>query len=229
MSIQPSRPTSGVWPGGLLALALSMVAVPAAAQTTSSCGDLGVFGTFVTAVTSANPAIESQVAEDACAAYADIALRLAETEAELEVVRNDLIATGAALPPPGSIMLMDDATGCPAGWTDVAVVEPEVFAGRVPVAVGFSADRSIRAFREVGGEEAHRLVTAELPPHDHRLPLAFSSQRDDGPSSAASRLLSGRQIAVATRTGGEATRPTGSGQPHPNMPPFVAIYWCRKD
>jgi hypothetical protein len=77
-----------------------------------------------------------------------------------------------------------------------------------------------------GGEEAHILSLPEMPKHDHsKAPFVFLLKRDGQFT-----------LKVPDETGGEPNLhtageilPEGDFQPHNNMPPFVALYFCRKE
>ena len=85
--------------------------------------------------------------------------------------------------------------------------------GRVPISSGQGAGLSDRTLGASGGQEAHTLTAAELPAHSHPLPEAQVRG-------------TGTQVVGAT-TGGDrgtsATGAAGGGQPHNNMPPFLAV------
>lgn len=208
----------------VLALGLALAA-PAVAQT---CSGLGPIGTLLERL--AAP-VDPALAEAFCADYGAMATRLSEAELRAQQLAAEVAALQAALPPPEAILLIDRAQGCPAGWRDVAVAEPDVFAGRVAVATGFAESRVFRGFRETGGSETHALTEAELPAHGHGLPLEFQRLLGEGlgGSNLGSRLTTGTQVAVATRIGREATGRVGAAQPHPTMPPYVALFFCQRD
>ena len=89
-----------------------------------------------------------------------------------------------------------------------------------------------------GGESEVTLVTENMPPHSHPF---------DGPDSDQVPRFEGHgewngeavNFAVATGGGGSdfsdgvgyisawlTVGETGGGQPHNNMPPYIALYWC---
>lgn len=76
-----------------------------------------------------------------------------------------------------------------------------------------------------GGEEAHVLRPSEMPPHSHNF--------DD----TSVRIISGGRGLGGSGTRGDVgssdnldtTTTTGAGDAHNNIPPYVALYYCRKD
>ncbi len=207
---------------------------PAAAQTGGACADLGAAGSFIAGLAADGTGAG---AEAVCEEIVGLQARASAAEAQAAELRAALELAQEAAPPAGSILLVDDGRGCPAGWTDVALAEPEVFAGRTPLAVGFAEERVFRGYRQVGGSEAVALTEGELPAHAHALPLGFEARRDGSGTRSGSSLGSGfasgsslgDQVAVRTLAGREQTGRAGAGAPHDNMPPFVALFWCRKD
>jgi microcystin-dependent protein len=79
-----------------------------------------------------------------------------------------------------------------------------------------------------GGEEFHTLTVNELPAHSH--PLVVSTRAGDTPLPAGHVLASldnGYRAAGDLTTLNAATvTPRGSGQPHENRPPSLALNWC---
>jgi hypothetical protein len=194
------------------------------------CSDIGTVGSLIERLAESGN-VEPSLAAAFCEDYGRMAERLTDAEVEADLLRTRLAEIEAAAPPADAVLLVDRAQGCPAGWVDLAVTEASVFAGRVPVAVGFSEEREQRVYRQLGGSETHRLTEAELPPHGHGLPLGFVRLPGDdrAPSGLTMRMTTGTQVAVSQRTGRETTDRTGGAQPHANMPPFVALFFCKRE
>lgn len=212
-----------------LTLALALGA-GGAVQAQAVCPTLGTVGALIQGV-SDSAGLDPALAEAFCTDYGRMAERLTDAEIEVERLQAALAEAEASVPPAGSVLMVDRSQGCPAGWTDVALAEPDLFASRMPVAVGFADGREFKAYRDVGGAESQRLNEAQLPPHGHGLPLAFTRmQGDDRPgSSFAPRTTTGQQVAISARTGREATDRAGAGQPVATMPPYIALFFCRRD
>jgi len=204
-------------------------ALPAAAQ---ESGPAAACRAFTDAVASATPDVEAQLGEAFCGAVGDLAAELEAARERVEELETRLTDAEPWVPPPGAVVLVDDERGCPDGWTDIGVMEPDVFAGRVPVAAGVGIPGEVPRHRELGGAATVALSAAEVPPHDHDLPMAFARAPDGVGSPGATGFASGstrNQIVVRARAGRERTGRTGAGAAHENRPPFVALYWCRRD
>ena len=78
-----------------------------------------------------------------------------------------------------------------------------------------------------GGEATHTLTAVEMPKHNHRALWGISAEVDDylGGSNASYGCRGGNE---ATGTRAYITSDQGGGQPHNNMPPYIAMYiWKR--
>lgn len=95
--------------------------------------------------------------------------------------------------------------------------------GRAPVHRGTEIQ-----IGESGGEESHTLTVAELGAHSHA-PRAVTARGDAGNPSgnlwAASRPKP-YGTTLDTPMNPAAVSPTGGGQPHPNMQPYLVLHYC---
>ena len=121
--------------------------------------------------------------------------------------------------PVGAVLILDSATGCPSGWKDMGTN----WRGRSVVAAVRNAN-DIYAFGRTGGAEKHTLTGAEIPSHHHNLSLNTKSYKFD--------QFGSKFIRFNVTTGGK----TAAGQskdetakPHNNMPPYIALYFCKKE
>lgn len=119
--------------------------------------------------------------------------------------------------PRGVVFMFDRSKGCPKGWEDLG----SELRGRVAVAaLKDPTDRY--GYRQTGGSETHVLSIDEMPPHDH-------SYTDVGPE-----MVNGIQFGQNGNRGvnwparPKVTSSEGRGEPHNNMPPYVAFYFCKK-
>ena len=72
----------------------------------------------------------------------------------------------------------------------------------------------------IGGEATHTLTIDEIPPHFHSC-LTYSGNNVDG------KQWSFRSINNSAE-GGISTDNVGGGQPHNNMPPYLAVYMWKR-
>lgn len=80
--------------------------------------------------------------------------------------------------------------------------------------------------KSTGGEETHILTEAEMPIHKHGSELGTLPTQGvygDGPARPDKINGSGRSAGPTTYTA-----PSGGGAPHSIMPPYVALYYCKK-
>ena len=99
--------------------------------------------------------------------------------------------------------------------------------GRVPIHFGLGPGLTDRPLGEHGGQESVALALAEMPSHTH-------AARADG-GTAVSDVPSGRYFArnpasiptfgtgTGATLGAAAIDPTGGGQPHSNMQPYLTL------
>ncbi|MCX6874431.1 MAG: tail fiber protein [Verrucomicrobia bacterium] len=102
--------------------------------------------------------------------------------------------------------------------------------GRVPVHMGTGAGLSTRIIGQVGGEENHTLLTAEMPAHSHTTPATRASSQPATETDPAGRVFAvptdGGLTYGATASvslGGTATASNGGGQAHNNLQPYACV------
>jgi hypothetical protein len=209
-------------------LALAGLAPEAAAQNAAPNTDAGAACRAFTG----DLAADREAAAGFCDAVAALAERAATAEARVDDLEDALADVEPWVAPAGAILLVDDVRGCPDGWTDVAETEREIFAGRFPVAAGVGIPDEVPRHRDVGGSHRVQLTERELPSHAHQLPLRFARVPGAEADRAGSGLVTGSArdlVAVPARTGRERTERVGVGAPIENRPPFVGLYFCRRD
>ena len=138
-----------------------------------------------------------------------------------------IFAEKCALYPRGAVIAFDrddlDKENCPRGW------EPFKESGRVIVGVGDPPYE----FRNRGGVAEHKLTLDEMPAHEHPVspydwglqvnggepPWTRRVDVDDGPPyKHEGKSITGRLVATSM----------GEGKAHNNMPPYIALYLCKK-
>ena len=145
--------------------------------------------------------------------------------------------------PNGMVAAFDMEEGCPIGWMPF-----ERAYGRFLIGAGGKEDGPIaRSFRETGGEAIHLLTVEEMPAHKHDtgfisllLPefLAIDTSKADNqralriddprtPFGVHMPYFADGSSAVAEGRTDSVTYPKGEGLPHNNMPPYIALYFCK--
>jgi hypothetical protein len=127
--------------------------------------------------------------------------------------------------PAGTVAAFDLPNGCPEGWT---MFEPAISRTIVGAVTGRSAEAptkdmnqkqlTARQYRFAGGEESHILTIDEMPKHTH------SAQGYGG--ADASNAGRGNALYNASSPG---TGVQGGDKAHNIMPPFIALFYCKKD
>lgn len=117
--------------------------------------------------------------------------------------------------PSGGIVAFDDRDDCPRGWDTFDDV-----VGRVIVGAGQATGLKERKAGDRGGLEVVPLTTNQLPSHRHKItePYHFTG----GPVDIA------KGTSYGLKTEPKWTEPEGNGEPHENMPPYIALLYCKK-
>jgi len=108
--------------------------------------------------------------------------------------------------------------------------------GSFPMGFGQGPGLSSRNLGEAGGEATHTLTLAETPRHSHPVPTAASATTEvpDGEAFAPAVTGAGftspanlyRPPTVPVAMAAEAIQPAGSGFPHENRQPYLALNFC---
>ncbi len=121
-----------------------------------------------------------------------------------------------AFVPEGAVMAFDRPTGCPTGWTDMG----PGWRGRMIVAAVSDANDTY-GFGKRDGHETHTLTIAEMPRHFHPGSL--------GAGAANTGTALGVAAPGVLKVPALPTEHEGRSQPHNNMPPYIALYFCKKE
>ena len=81
---------------------------------------------------------------------------------------------------------------------------------------------------QVGGQESHTLVSAEMAQHAHNV-IGSSNTADQSNPSGKFWAVPGANTYATSASGGMAATlltPTGGSQPHENMSPFLTLSFC---
>lgn len=117
--------------------------------------------------------------------------------------------------PSGAVVAFDSE--CSDGWQ-----EYRLGAGKFLLGAGKG-----KKLHDVGGEENHTLTEEEMPNHNHK----------NGPGQYLVRVTGGDTVLSNTDNSpgeinirhGNVIREAGGGKPHNNMPPYIALHFCKKD
>lgn len=132
-----------------------------------------------------------------------------------------------ALIPAGAVMAFDLPEGCPDSWTRF-----EAGSGRMIVGVGtrVGVEGSFRLLADsngsvyqTGGAETHKLTEREMPSHSHVFAINHRKGSGSG-TTTVGRIPADETSANASRR----TTATGGNIAHNNMPPYIALYYCKK-
>ncbi len=111
-----------------------------------------------------------------------------------------------------SVLIFDRPQGCPNGWTDMS----GKWQGRMLV-VGVADTNHKYGFGRKDGSETHTLTVEEMPSHNHGGLWGGDAKK--------AGMLNEWQYHTSGRTQIQAE---GGGKPHNNMPPYVAVFFCKK-
>lgn len=103
--------------------------------------------------------------------------------------------------------------------------------GSAPMHPGQGTGLSLHDLGETGGSETATLVEAEMPAHTHFLRAAQEAGEENDPANAALGVTIGNNVynnqgPAPAGMAPEFIAPVGGGQPHNNMMPFLALYFC---
>lgn len=140
--------------------------------------------------------------------------------------------SGGNIPAGGIIIWSGAADAVPDGWAlcDGTNGTPDL---RDRFVLGAGGSRAVGA---TGGEETHKLTTAEMPSHTHTLSAYAPSAGSSGGIMtlvnvpAKTQLNNGYALADAGKAyrGSLTTNSNGSGSAHNNMPPYYALCYIMK-
>jgi hypothetical protein len=153
--------------------------------------------------------------------------RLAAAENRIGELENDLKAFRVAT---GMVSAFDRTNEpyCPNGWT------PYIPAGgRFIVGAGDTENKDEHGIRLTphkvktdGGEERHKLLEGELPADHLHNQFVDAADINAGLGPREFVIIAGKAASKNFQI--RDTQPAGQGEPHNNMPPFVALYYCIK-
>lgn len=127
--------------------------------------------------------------------------------------------------PSGAVVAFADAptgstkrncAGLPGGWVDFAAAD-----GRFILGAGRLNENTYRAGQD-GGEATVTLTIAQMPKHQHETNVGVKP--DNYGKGKHAPTLTGSLAGNV----GDLSAPVGGDQPHNNMPPYIALTFCKK-
>lgn len=118
----------------------------------------------------------------------------------------------------------DENNQCPTGWSVFKQARGRVILGAGPGDANVSTHEPF----EIGGEENVALTEQHLPEHQHLVKLL---EERSALSGNGYPVWSDFRTHPAVRSPNSEipTTKSGGNQPHNNMPPYIALYFCKKD
>jgi hypothetical protein len=139
---------------------------------------------------------------------------------------DEYIATHAAGVPSAAVMAFDQPNGCPKGWTAFEQAAGRAVIGAATAQQASASGGTPHAYRASGGQETHKLTEAELPP----LKFSFTVNAAENNSAGDRVKAGGPDQFVVMRTPTPINLTTnGKADAFSTMPPYVALFYCKKD
>ncbi len=100
--------------------------------------------------------------------------------------------------------------------------------GRVPIGMGQGLGLTAYQEGEMGGQESHTLVPAEIPTHTHPVTVAVSNESNTPQNRPGGNVLGAATIydspaSADAALGGVSSGPAGGNLPHENRQPYLAV------
>jgi len=105
----------------------------------------------------------------------------------------------------------DLAAVVPSSWVSGGNINLPDMNGRAVIGTGTDYEAG-----DTGGETEHTLTAAEMPAHTHSYELAV----------LATDILGAEPAPSLNSLSASVTGSTGGGEPHNNMPPYLALNWA---
>ena len=143
------------------------------------------------------------------------------------------------LTPSGAVMAFDLKEGCPPGWLPypqawgrfvIGAVATKDDIATMPAKFSKDArgvDLTPRPFGDQGGEELHLLKPEEMPKHSHVYVSSEPGAHKKSNGVPNPVFAFGSDAGLSPHE--TATTEVGGNDAHNNMPPFIALYFCKKD
>ncbi len=123
--------------------------------------------------------------------------------------------------PSDAIIAFDRREGCPPGWEPFSAANGRTIIGAATAEYSHLSKLQKRPFRATGGSEEHTLVVEEIPRHNHDL----RGLLDGGPLPWGHNT---KHFVPIVQASVKYDWYNGGGKPHNNMPPYIALFFCKK-
>ena len=127
-----------------------------------------------------------------------------------------------------AVIAFDQPAGCPDGWSQFKLAD-----GRMIVGVGSGDGLTPRAYRDFNGLEEVALERGQMPSHRHNYRITTFDNQASGPIAGLMKNSTSKYVnqrSASTIAGGpENTTVLDVAEAHDNMPPFIALFFCKMD
>ena len=165
-----------------------------------------------------------------------------ESMAELRTEIANLKANQQTAIPPDAVVAFDTSNGCPVGWTPFKDGQSRVILGAsfgIPDSLFPGDERRDYKYRDHGGKREVALSPNNLATHNHRVGrVSLWFQKEQARIERFGTQPNGVNIPwyLKGTSRDDVVEPddtfitdAGKSTPHENMPPFLALYYCKKD
>ena len=168
----------------------------------------------------------SKLSNDLAEALARLEALEADTHPEPEIPRI----------PKDAVVAFDTPDTCPEGWSHFAEGQSRAIMGAGSGA-GFTTGMAVDEgrnplteykYRQHGGRELVTLTKEQMPHHSHSFSGTSVESGGWGGQGVRPVAVGGSQLAGLFTPEGQIA-PAGGNLAHPNMPPYIALYFCKKD
>lgn len=150
------------------------------------------------------------------------------------------------LMPKGAVASFALESGCPVGWASYEPALSRFIIGAASMEAlenmpskyrkdTRDVDLSERPFEKSGGEQSSTVSVPQMPAHNHPVSTSPNASIHDGLGGSTWKggIHHRYDRTAPSPKGWKAILPnilgkTGQGQPHNNMPPYIALYYCIK-
>ncbi len=154
------------------------------------------------------------------------------------------VAPPAATLPKGLVAAFDDRDGCPQGWSPFVQSQ-----GRVILGASFGEDDQLlspppprRKFGAHGGKTTLQIEERHMPSHRHAMVVVAAPNGIGQPGTGSNapyfdfrnrnplpRAQDGQPLRAQVSNQSEGTLASGGSEPISIMPPYIALYFCKRN